>query len=380
MKNETVASCELRVASKGNRLPLAPSPPPPLFSGRQRPAFTLIELLTVIGIIVLLASMLFLAYNHVTTSTKIRDTKTALEAAKTLFDNYKQATHLTKPLVDLSTNLSQAVTITWPPSNTQLTPINSFWAPPAASPTINLVTYWSIGYESPTASTPTAMGETAPGAITIDALTGVVTAKPPTNIYQYPYPPTDPVSTLLRLPKNTLPQQLVDTISVMYTLEQVPDNKAIIANLPTQRKMILPLAITNKGNGATSQTLVTLLLDGWGNPILFVPAIGLYGVETKSAVDNFDPARTYTQGDQVISKFTDSNNVVHYYLNTWVSPMASNKVSPSNPPPPSPPPPGIPADAYWGGLCAPGLRHYWVSGGPDGNVSTHDDNLYSFQD
>jgi len=360
MKNGRVASCELRVARQTRARGFLATRNSQLATSPR--GFTLIEILTVIGIIVLLASMLFMAYNYVGTSSKIRDTKTALQTARTLFDNYKQATHLTKPLADLSTNANQTVTVIWPASNTPI----ATWTPP---PSANLAAYWSVGYES--GNVP--MGETAPGEISIGMLTAFVTGKPPNNIYQYPYPATDPVKNLILLP-NALPQQLVDTICVMYTIEQLPDNKAIIANLPSQRVLTLPLVIAT--STTTSQTSVALLLDGWGNPILFVPAIGLYGVETNSAVNNWSGGQTYSQGDQVIYSFTDSNNVVHYYLNTWVSPSAGSGTGPPGPPPPSPSATNNP----WGGLCAPGLRHYWVSGGPDGNVSTHDDNIYSFQD
>jgi prepilin-type N-terminal cleavage/methylation domain-containing protein len=63
-------------------------------SGATRRGFTLLELLIVMGVMLILISMLFIGLKYVTTNTKTRDTKAALQTAQTLFTNYEQATHL----------------------------------------------------------------------------------------------------------------------------------------------------------------------------------------------------------------------------------------------------------------------------------------------
>jgi hypothetical protein len=73
-----------------------------------------------------------------------------------------------------------------------------------------------------------------------------------------------------------------------------------------------------------------VVLDGWGNPILFVPASGLFDVYTNLI-------------------FTNSSNG---YTGS-VIPIATPITSPDN-------------------------RPFWVSAGPDGDFCKGDDNIYSF--
>jgi prepilin-type N-terminal cleavage/methylation domain-containing protein len=101
------------------------------------------------------------------------------------------------------------------------------------------------------------------------------------------------------------------TESVMYLLLTIPDNKKIMDTLPSNKK--------SNVLGATP-----VLLDGWGEPILFVPGYpggnspwGLSGVTTAAGSNQY--------------------------------------------------------------ITSPDKRPFWVSAGPDGNVALGDDNIYSFQ-
>ncbi len=109
---------------------------------------------------------------------------------------------------------------------------------------------------------------------------------------------------------------LASTQSFMDLMVTVPENKNIIANLPTNRTKIF-----TAGHAP-------LLLDGWGDPILFVPG------------QNPNPAAPPSPwGLTGVTVNSTAGNTVH----------------------------------------SPDGRPFFVSAGPDGDVSKGDDNIYSFQ-
>ena len=87
----------------------------------------------------------------------------------------------------------------------------------------------------------------------------------------------------------------------------------------------LPAKALVAGSSTTSQPAA--LADGWGNPIIFVPSSGLSGVKIGSFSSN------------------------------GATSASSNTVT----------------------ITAPDNRPFWASPGPDGDFSTGDDNVYSFQ-
>jgi type II secretory pathway pseudopilin PulG len=311
------------------------SSPRPERSRRVRRAFTVIELLIVIGIITLLVTFLFYAYNHVVNDTKIRDTRTAMETANALLNNYEQATQFTKTLPTLYSS-------------------NFPWTGGASVPPNEpfVISFWTGGF--------TGSGEPAAGNINPGSL------KP-----------------------GDYPQQIIDTICVMYALEALPENQTILNNIPTNKKESIQVNLTSTPSASNTPVQVTLLLDGWGNPILFVPADGLYGVVT-SADPSYNTSLSYVQGNQIV--YPGKGGSPPFYTFTCVNPQGVSGTPPTNPPPsaintPDATPPN------WGGLCNPNeLRPFWVSAGPDGDISnargdpketnsavTHDDdNVYSF--
>jgi len=108
-----------------------------------------------------------------------------------------------------------------------------------------------------------------------------------------------------------------------------------------------------------------LVLDAWGNPIIFVPASGLINVFTGSAGG----------GDSAVTALP--------------SVYTSNPPNAKRPLPPITSPEGQ-NDARYNlatfsfnhtdepGDYPPG-RPFFVSGGPDGDISTGEDNVYSFE-
>jgi prepilin-type N-terminal cleavage/methylation domain-containing protein len=142
---------------------------------RRRSAFTLIELLVVIAIILILIGLFFAGAKIVTAQAKARDTKTMLETCKTMFENYKTATHL-------------------------LRGVNS--TPP---PTFYPASHWYTAQET--------------------ALIG-----PATPEYLGLLPPP-------KAPSGTSQQLLIDTSYLFYDLESLPENQTIIANLPASKRI-----------------------------------------------------------------------------------------------------------------------------------------------
>jgi prepilin-type N-terminal cleavage/methylation domain-containing protein len=247
------------------------------------PAFTLIELLVVIGIILILMGLFFAGAKIVTAQAKQRDTQTALETCKTMFENYKQATHLTRyPMgISFGPNVVPPVTppTTWYTAQ-EYPPVGAFSSPPSMS------------------------------------------------------------STLMQ-----------DTAIIMNAIEAIPENQKIITNLPPNKIVTVTVLIpTGSGPGTTStQVNVPLILDGWGNPILFVPGGGL-GVNVANGLVWLDG--------------------VNVGIMTSVGPITSSS-TPYN------------LGAYPPAAGTPlNNQPFFVSAGPDGdfdNSSTQtDDNVYSF--
>ena len=117
------------------------------------------------------------------------------------------------------------------------------------------------------------------------------------------------------------------TRTAMRQILRVPANQDMLKKLPS--KVLLK---AKGGAGPQNQTLdPPKLADGWGNPILFVPG----------------PDPTLAQGNP-----------------NW---YGLRGLTVNNTPLPSTQP-----------IRAPNNRPFWASAGPDGNFTTHDDNLYSF--
>ncbi|HEV8293391.1 MAG TPA: hypothetical protein VGP94_15750 [Tepidisphaeraceae bacterium] len=106
---------------------------------------------------------------------------------------------------------------------------------------------------------------------------------------------------------------------VMNRLASIPDNKKSLQNLPSDQLMSIP-------SGAPGVPEAAVVLDGWKNPILFVPAAGLENVRFKSGIT-----------------------------------------------------PPQPAGAAAPVIRSPDNRPFWASAGPDGSFSNGDDNIYSFE-
>lgn len=225
----------------------------------NRKAFTLIEMLVVIAIIAILGGIALYALRGAGNSAKIQATRITLENAKSILAEYELQTKFAVPPQG------------WWQSDLPLPP-GTWRIPPVAED------FWH-------SVSPTAGIQPTPSPILVTTGENDRT--------------------------NSLAVQ--NTVMAMQAIATIPANRAAIGKLPSNR--LLSVTCTG-GPGYTTQ----LLLDDWGNPIIFVPASGLGR-----------PGAPVNVGGNPIT------------------------------------------------IQAPNNRPFFASAGPDGNFATGDDNIYSFE-
>jgi type II secretory pathway pseudopilin PulG len=287
---------------------------------RSQHAFSTIELLIAISILVILAGLVFVGLRSVSTGGKNRATRATLESASSLLTEvevakgmpYVKRVYTVKPVAAPSyfyafSPLPKATTPSAPPdapNPPRPTPVD---APLSASGNGNV-----------------SADVFAPGAHEIR--------------YQSP--------------------AIVRTQLVMQRILNVSANRTTISQLPTN-------SFLTWAGGSTAPTLgpagerfsfqtmpgtpvryqpsPPVLVDGWGNPIIYVPPAGLRGVKFSD-----DPA---------VSRVVTSVRVRGDY----------NASSTTNPR----------AEDYYN--FEPGATGFWASAGADGDFTKGDDNVYSFE-
>jgi type II secretory pathway pseudopilin PulG len=256
--------------------------------GRRLKGFTTLELLIVIGLILFLISLMFLGLRHVTTQARIADTKTQLQNAQTLLKNYENATHFQRfPVISGTQDIG-------------------FW-------TTDQVTLYPGSVSNNVFQTNGLNNFSPDGGGLSDTGTAPMSTSPNVSIMQR-------------------------TLLVMQMLMTVPENATLIGNLPSGKTKSFMLTV----NG-TPGVSVPVLMDSWGNPILFVPAGGM--------------VNTYLSADPLpVPSPAPVQFSTGRYPNGHLPPQSS------------PLPPQQPSD-----------RPFFFSVGPDGDASLGDDNLYSFQ-
>ena len=112
------------------------------------------------------------------------------------------------------------------------------------------------------------------------------------------------------------------TVVLMHRLATLPANLAAIGNVPIEQKLMPP------GNSYVGSPTVPLLLDPWGKPMVYVSREGITGLSGKAAGKRLTSAGLINLNDP------------------------------------------LPAGAHG----------FWMSGGYDMDLTTGDDNIYSFED
>lgn len=122
------------------------------------------------------------------------------------------------------------------------------------------------------------------------------------------------------------------TQDIMYLLMHVPANRTTVQSLPP--KLVLEAA---PGSPPTSIDDGPVLLDGWGNPIVFVPRGGINSTHNEATAN----------GITTITYLVRSTG--EFKVGAMNPPMTGNEVP------------------------------FWASAGEDGDFIQGDDNLYSFE-
>lgn len=230
----------------------------------HRSAFSLLELLVVIGILLVLIGLAVIGFKTVGSASKGKLTRNQLENCKSMLGEFT----LTNQVQDLLPLLPVA---------------NNHWVVPSPTPATTDITTVTVPAPAPTSTNETNLKE--------------------------------------------------DTARVIARLESVPANRQSLEKMPPDHISGVTyntLAVTG-GTLPASTTAVPVLLDGNGNPIYFIPGGGMTGVNLgyKGSGDH-GSAASYDQPNMTVR--------------------------------------------------SPDRRPFWASGGPDGDLTTGDDNVYSFSD
>jgi type II secretory pathway pseudopilin PulG len=139
------------------------------------------------------------------------------------------------------------------------------------------------------------------------------------------------------------------TGEVIRRLSSLPDNKKALEKFPSDQVLLIKLT---RSSPPYTDGPGKVILDGWRNPILFVPPTGLAHVFTKQK-------DTYTGGN-----FSRGARVIHNG-EYWTA-IASTNSSPGG-------------TGWFQGIASSDGHGFWASAGPDGVFSDGDDNIYSFE-
>ena len=253
----------------------------------RRKAFTLIELLLVIGVLIILIGIAVWALKGAVGSGAGNATKTTLANLTNMSEELNRKNKLAG--------------FEGPPTGDPLNPIYPFQPPPVFG------------------------GEIAPALVTSDSKN------------------TDRFGPAVR-----------NTAEVMRRLSSIPDNKKNLEKLPSDQTLAVPPSGTSGGG--------TVVMDGWRNPILFVPATGLRYVAS-SQKDSTASGANYAKGARVIAP--KQSSPANYPMVYWTAMTSTNS--------------GPPGPDWFEGIRSPDGRAFWASAGPDGNFIQGDDNFYSFE-
>jgi prepilin-type N-terminal cleavage/methylation domain-containing protein len=371
----------------------------------ERAGFTMIELLVVIAIIGVLTGLLVMTIGHMSRNGKIQATRADLQNQKAMFDELSAGGGMSHfPQRWLWRNVSNS------PKEVNVDP--TLLVPPYST--------WGLDFWL----TPMRRGPVGQGGV-----------KNYLDCLDAPFGPMTPENPMIR----NASRAVLNTQLAMQILLGFPINRQALSGLPADRMMVpewqsgpFPLGVATGADGlsntpddgtdtvtdvnycvnncvryngsawrcilshtSSNSTIppsaatqppqapasnqywqqdnnpTPILLDGWGNPIIFVPATGLINVYGNYNADMHGNAKYPLSGSDLnVAALPQSTlpSGVSRALDPITSPEGEN--DPNNR---GQPLPTIPVGQN------PRGRPFWASGGPDGDLSTGDDNLYSFQ-
>ena len=289
-----------------------------------RRAFTMVEMLVTISIIILLVALGILAYAHIDRATVMRATRADLQMAQGFLDEYNAGPGISQ-LGSGADTLNQSF-----PYKGGVFPAAT---PPGAGPNNT----GPIGGTKKDSQTAVWTGNVSLAGDQRLPVSGTTGQGSQTSF------PWDTSYTSGSAGHNAI----YNTAEVMVLLMRLPAVNQSIGKLQSSKLLTLPGGSLSLSNGTLSMP-APILLDGWGNPIIFVPAGGLV---TKVSGGASGTQHVLVRSSGIID--LDNN---------------PNGYTAANPPP-----------------LKDNDHPFWASAGPDGDFygadSTNggDDNIYSFQ-
>ena len=294
---------------------------------QRRRAFTLIELLVVIGIIMVLVALLVAGFRHLNATAARRETLAELHVLRGMTQDYENKASFT----GIEANAPQVPDPSAPYPNPTQAPFPVYVDPlTVVAPGSTL--QWPIVRLPANPPLPEIADTTT--------LTGAGAAQPPNDL-------ADALGALSDMgdksgagsPRYTC-GAVMRTWNVMYVLMRIPANRTVVQSIPSKR-----LLEATPGQTPFPISQGAVLLDGWGNPIIFVPRGGIH-VYSKNPTNPGGPPNVY---------------LVRSTGTFLLTPNGATTIS---------------KDPPMNGQERP----FWASAGQDGDFTQGDDNVYSFQD
>jgi len=264
-------------------------------------------LLVVIGIILVLMSIIVIGFRHVNYTSATKETIAELHTCRDLLQEYQNLNG--RGNIEVPTGAGQS-------------PLTG--GPPLTVPALNL---FPVYVDDPVGTAQNATQSSPPNFIPLNDLG--VNGGQQTDM-------GDKSFGLNTARYNAMAVRR--TYDVMYLLLRDPKNRALVSAMPPKR--LLEGQVSGNGTQSPSDITHAIVLDGWGNPIIYVPAGGLHV--------------------QILDTSSGSNNLkVEYVVRSTgmfpASQLSSHPISAAD-------------------------RPFWASAGQDGDFSKGEDNVYSFQE
>jgi type II secretory pathway pseudopilin PulG len=235
---------------------------------KRRGGFTMLELVTVIGIIMVLIALLVVGVGHVVGGGKERQTKVTLENLRNMVAE-----------MEVSVGLTKQPRVMWVKNQQLIAPNATF-------------DVWHF-YDYTTRTNPPFFG----------ALFG---------------DPTNGVGPLIEgRPERFTSDAIANTQQVMGIIQSIPANQTILSNLPADSFMEATPAGNAKLTPGGAKPNPPILVDGWKNPILFVPAAGIWVTVT-------DPANP----QKVVAKLVKSSDSRPFWVSGGQDGFITDPVNP----------------------------------------------------